>query len=61
LDRASTGCFATGVLVPAAGAMLGNTTVPIDHFFIALACWIAAGGALHFEARRVIASMRDTA
>jgi len=59
-DRASTGCFATGILVPAAGAVLGQPLlVPIDVFVITFACWLVAGTILHIEARRVISTLRE--
>ena len=60
LDRASTGCFATGILVPTAGVMLGQPlSMPFEVFFKALPCWLFATIVLHIEARRVIETLRE--
>jgi hypothetical protein len=41
LDRASTGCFAAGIFVPAAAAILGQPiAIEPDVFFVALIFWL---------------------
>lgn len=59
LDRGSTGCFATGIFVPTAAAMLGQPNVPAGQLITALGARILAGVVLHIEARRVIGTLRE--
>jgi hypothetical protein len=60
LDRASTGCFATGLIVPVGATMLGQPlAVSLDTFVVSFACWIFVGIILHIEAQRVINTMRE--
>jgi hypothetical protein len=50
----------SGIFVPAAAAMLGQPiVVPADVFFVALVIWTVIGGILHYESRRVIATVRE--
>lgn len=58
-DRASTGCFGTGIFVPTAAQMLGQTSVPFDHLLVAIGAWVFLGAILHFEARRLIGTLRE--
>lgn len=58
-DRASTGCFATGVFVPTAALMLGQASVSWDYSLVGIAAWVFLGLILHFEARRIIAAVRE--
>jgi hypothetical protein len=58
-DRASTACFATGMLVPAATAMYGQSTVPLDYLFVAIVFWAIVGFIFHVEARRAIATLLE--
>ncbi len=58
-DRASTGCFATGVFVPTAALMLGQSPVSWDYSIVAIATWVFVGLILHFEARRIIVAVRE--
>jgi hypothetical protein len=59
LDRASTGCFATGVFVPTVALMLGQSTVPADLLFAGVGAWVFIDAILHYEARRVINTLRE--
>jgi hypothetical protein len=59
LDRASTGCLGTGILVPTAAVMFGQSTVPLDYLAVAVVFWATIGVILHVEARRVVATMME--
>jgi len=59
LDRASTGCFVTGILVPTASVMLGQSPVPLDNLGVAIGAWAIWGVILHVEARRAIATVME--
>lgn len=56
LDRASTACFAVGILAPLSGLTQGQL-----HFAppaaIAIAGWFAAAVVLHYAARRVLGGL----
>jgi hypothetical protein len=58
-DRASTGCFGTGVFVPTAALMLGQSPVAWDYSLVAMVSWVFFGFILHIEARRMIATVRE--
>jgi hypothetical protein len=61
LDRASTACLATGVIVPAGAAMLGlNSSVDVGTLMVAVVCWLVAAAVLHFEAQRVLRRLRES-
>jgi hypothetical protein len=59
LDRASTACFTTGILVPTAAAILGQSTVALDYLCAAVGFWAVPGTILHIEARRAITTLRE--
>lgn len=58
-DRASTGCFATGVFAPTVALMLGSMPAPANGFIIAVVFWSLGGLALHIEAQRNLAALRE--
>jgi hypothetical protein len=59
-DRASTGCFAAGILAPIAGTMFGQSVVASWEVFLASTVfWSFAAGILHIEAQRMIACLRE--
>lgn len=59
LDRASTGAIATGIFVPTAAAVFGQSPVTWDYLLVAIIFWGVIGVILHVEARRVIAAIRE--
>ena len=60
LDRASTGAFGTGIFVPTAAAMFGQSPVTWEYLLYAILFWGVVGVILHVEARRVIATVRES-
>jgi hypothetical protein len=60
LDRASTGAFGAGVFVPTAAAIFGQTVVGWDYLLVAIICWSVVAIIFHVEARRVIATVRES-
>jgi hypothetical protein len=59
LDRASTGCFASGIFVPVAAEMYGQITTPLDYLAVGVGAWLFIGVILHIEARRLLASLQE--
>ena len=60
LDRASTACFAAGVIVPIAAAMLAsNSTIDLGKLIVDVVAWLLATAVLHFEARRALNWLRE--
>jgi hypothetical protein len=60
LDRASTTCLATGVLVPVTTFMLAlKPAVDLKTLVVPVVTWLLATLALHIEAERVIRTLRE--
>lgn len=60
LDRFSTACFVSGVLVPFSALMLGQEyKVPIEAFYAGAGVWTTVGFGFHFLARGIISTVRD--
>ena len=57
-DRVSTVCFGTGALVPLVALMQGQTAVSWEGSLAGIGIWVFIGGLLHYEARRVIDTLR---
>jgi hypothetical protein len=57
-DRASTGCFVTGIIAPTTAAMIDPSKVALGLLITVTVSWLLAGGVLHYEARRAIAALR---
>jgi hypothetical protein len=60
LDRASTGALATGIFVPTAAYMFGQSPVGWDYLLAGIIFWGVLGIIFHVEARRVIATVRES-
>jgi hypothetical protein len=60
LDRASTGCFITGVVGPTGTLMLNHTDIPKESFVVVLVLWVLAAVVLHIEARRWIDTLLES-
>jgi len=61
LDRASTACFAVGVLGPLAAAFYSVSGFPTGFwpFVLGALCWFLATFGLHIEAQRVLGRLRE--
>ena len=60
LDRASTGAFSTGIFVPTAAAIFGQAPMGWEYLVAAIVFWGVVGVIFHVEARRVIATVRES-
>ena len=59
LDRASTACFAVGVVAPVASYLYGATNIAPGALWVLSLVWLGAAAVLHLSAQLVLKALRE--